>query len=66
MIERVDMGIRHIGIGGQISISVEQRIWIAAFPPAERLVMLEGVNFCGLHIRIVLQVEDVIEAVRPD
>ena len=66
VIERVDVGIRHIGVGGQISIDIEQRIWIATFLPAEVLVMLEGVDFCGLHIRIVLQVEDVIEAVRPD
>ena len=66
VVQRVDMGIRHIGIGGQISIGVEQRIWIAAFLPAEVLVMLEGVDFYGLHIWIVLQVVDVIEAVRPD
>ena len=66
MIERVDVGIRHVGIGGQIPIGVEQRIWIAAFFPAKVLVMLEGIELCGLHIWIVLQVEDAIEAVRPD
>ena len=64
VIERVDAGRLHVRIGREIAVGVEQRVRIAPFLPAGGLEMLERIDVRRRDVRIVLQVIDVVEAVR--
>ena len=59
MLERIDPGGRHVGIGREVALRVEERIWVAAFLPAELPEMRLGVEAGVEDIWIVAQVIDV-------
>ena len=64
VVERIDVRGGDVGVGRQIAGRVEQRVRIAAFLPADGLEMPERIDARRRDVGIVLQVVDVVEAVR--
>ena len=61
MLERIGARGRHVLVDREIARRVEQRVRIAAFVPAMRLVMRERVDPGVKHVRIAGHIVDGVE-----
>ena len=65
VVERIDVRGRHVGVGREIAVGVEQRVRIAPLLPADGLEVLERIDAARpRRPGLLLQVVDVVEAVR--